>query len=365
MFGALLVYLGLDFLFDWVYRAWFRFPRPDYLVVVLILAVIAARGFLAGIALGLLLTTILFVVNYSRVDVVRYALSGLTYRSRIRRNRPQRDVLDGQGEQLYILALHGFIFFGTATTLVERFWARPGREDLPPVRFVALDFAKVTGLDATGLPSFGKMLQLAREQGITVVLTGLHGNVREQFLADGLAERANIRVFPDLDRGVEWCEGQMIAAHGATGEESKSLPELLSSLLPAPPDVARLLGYMSRMELGAGERLLEQGEVADTLFFVESGQVSVYRESPGREPVRLETMRGGRVVGELAFYLRTRRTAAVVVEEPATVYSLSREQLDRIERTDADAARVFHHIMARLLADRVAHLIRTVDALQT
>jgi CRP-like cAMP-binding protein len=76
-------------------------------------------------------------------------------------------------------------------------------------------------------------------------------------------------------------------------------------------------------------------------------------------------MRGGRVVGELAFYLRTTRTAAVVVEEPAIVYSLSREQLDQMERTDPDAARMFHHIIARLLADRVAHLIRTVDALQT
>jgi SulP family sulfate permease len=92
--------------------------------------------------------------------------------------------------------------------------------------------------------------------------------------------------------------------------------------------------------------------------------VSAYLETEGHSPTRLETMRGGWVVDELRFYLHTRRTAAVVADEPSTVDMLSRDQLAQIERDDPDAARVFHHIVARLLADRVVHLICTVDALQ-
>jgi SulP family sulfate permease len=232
------------------------------------------------------------------------------------------------------------------------------------VHFAALDFAQVTGLDSTGLLSFSKMLGLAREEGITVALTGLQGGVREQFLKDGLAAHPNARLFPDLDRGVEWCESQIIAAKGATEEERKNLTQVLAALGPAPADLDRLVSYMRRVELAAGERLIEQGDAADVVFFIESGQVSAYLETTGREPVRLETMRGGRVVGELGFYLHITRTASVVADEPTTVYSLSLEQLDWIERTDPTAARIFHHLIALLLADRVVHLIRTVDALQ-
>jgi SulP family sulfate permease len=362
--GALLVFLGLGFLFEWVYQAWFKFPRMDFLIVVLILAVIAFRGFLEGIIIGLVLTIVLFVVNYSRIDVVYHALSGLTFRSRVRRSRAQQEILDRYGDQLYILALHGYIFFGTANTLFEHFRARVGRDDRPRVRFAALDFARVTGLDSTALLSFSKMLQLAQDQGTTVVFTGLHGHVYEQFLNGGYGEQAATRIFPDLDRGVEWCESQLIAVQQVGNDEGKSLKEMLTALAPSSEAVDRLAGYLSRAELAAGERLITQGDAADAVFFIESGQVSAYLESPDHEPVRLETMRGGRVVGELAFYLHSTRTAAVVVDEQATVYSLSLAQLDRIERTDPDAAKAFHQIIARLLADRVVHLMRTVDALQ-
>jgi SulP family sulfate permease len=247
--------------------------------------------------------------------------------------------------------------------LVEQFRARVNRADLPALRFAALDFAQATGLDSTGLLSFSKMLHLAREQGITMVLTGLRDGVRTRFVMGGLGNQAGVRLFPDLDRGVEWCESQIIAAQRAGREDGKTLTQFLAALVPAPADVERLVAHMHRTVVVAGDRLIELGDGADTLFFIESGQVSAYLESPGHGPVRLETMRGGRVVGELAFYLNIKRTAAVVVDEPGIVYSLSREQIDGIERCDPDAAKVFHQIMARQLADRVVHLMGTVNAL--
>jgi len=82
-------------------------------------------------------------------------------------------------------------------------------------------------------------------------------------------------------------------------------------------------------------------------------------------PMRLETMRGGRVVGELGFYLGTRRSAAVVADEPTVVYRLSRAKLTEIERDDPEAAHVLHRIIIHLLGERALHLMRTVDALQS
>ena len=97
---------------------------------------------------------------------------------------------------------------------------------------------------------------------------------------------------------------------------------------------------------------------------IESGQVTAQLENPGKPPVRLERMRGGRAVGEIGFYLGSRRTAAVVADEPTVVYILSRAELQQLEQTDPESASVLHRIFVHLLAERVTHLIRAVNALQ-
>ena len=77
--GALLVYLGFSLLVEWVYQSWFKFPRIDFAIILLTLGMIAFRGFPEGIATGLLITVVLFVVRYSRVSVVSHVLSGASY----------------------------------------------------------------------------------------------------------------------------------------------------------------------------------------------------------------------------------------------------------------------------------------------
>ena len=100
------------------------------------------------------------------------------------------------------------------------------------------------------------------------------------------------------------------------------------------------------------------------MYFIESGQVTAQLEQPGREPLRLETMRGGRTVGELGFYLGTRRSATVVADRPTVVYVLTQAELARLEREDPAAAHAFHRVIVHLLGERVLHLVRAVDALR-
>ncbi|HIN26851.1 MAG TPA: SulP family inorganic anion transporter, partial [Candidatus Marinimicrobia bacterium] len=63
--GGLLLNLGLSFLEEWLYDTWEKLSRNDYFVIVLILVVIAAVGFLEGIVIGLLMSIVLFVLSYS------------------------------------------------------------------------------------------------------------------------------------------------------------------------------------------------------------------------------------------------------------------------------------------------------------
>jgi SulP family sulfate permease len=365
--GGLLLFLGLSFLIEWAYETWFTLPKVDYFIIILILVVIAAVGFLAGVGVGLVAAVILFVVSYSRINVVKHSLSGANYQSRVTRDSSHRQILRQNGDQLFILQLQGFIFFGTADNLVGQVRQRINEPDLPPLCYVVLDFRQVTGLDSTALLSFAKMKQVARAQDIRLVFTQPSPEVRHQFEQGGFGEEVEggFHFFPDLEHGLEWCENQTLLAEGmGTGEEQGSLQEQLEDLLPQEVNLASLLEYLERMKVDAGHYLMHQGDPPEDLYFIETGQVTAQLEEPGKEPVRLETMKGGRVVGEIGFYLGNARTAAVVTDEPSTVYRLTRSTLDQIERIDPEVASIFHQIIVHLVSERVTHLINTVKALE-
>lgn len=365
MLGALVVYLGLSLLAEWVYQAWAKFSRLDFAIVMLIFIIIAVRGFLEGIAIGLVTTTILFVVNSSRIGAVKFALSGADYPSRVNRSLRQQEIIQAQGGQLYILKLHGYLFFGTANNLLERVQATAQQPAQHSVRFAVLDFAHVLDLDSTALLSFSRLRQWAEERHITLVLTGLVGRVRDQFDRAGFADEPGIlRLFPDLDHGVEWCENEIILAGTAGLEADSSLKDQLLAIVPEAAQLELLIQAMERRVLVPGETLIRQGDTADLMYFIESGQVTAQLEQPNRPPIRLEAVRGGRTVGELGFYLGTKRTASVIADEPTVVYGLARQTLVMLEENEPEVASALHRVIVHLLGERVVHLIRTVDVLQ-
>ncbi|MBK9051736.1 MAG: cyclic nucleotide-binding domain-containing protein [Chloroflexi bacterium] len=357
------MYLGISFIIEWVIKARTRFSPFEYGVIWLILVVIAGVGFLEGVAVGLAAAVALFVVNYSRINVVKHSLTGVSYRSRVTRGREQRQLLDQQGEQTQILQLQGFIFFGTAQRLIEQVKERLLMPGLPPLLFLVLDFRQVTGLDSTALLGFAKMNQLAQERNILLVLTQLNANLQKQFERQGLGDGSGaVRFFADLDRGVEWCEANILQIHGVT-TVGKPLADEFAEILPQAEKAGVLIPYLERQEVEPGFYLIRQGDAPDDIFFVEQGQVTAQLEREGQMPVRLETMRGGRVVGEIGFYLGAQRTAAVRADEPTTIYRLSLAKLAVMEKDDPVAAATFHRLIAHLLAERAVHLIRAVDAL--
>jgi sulfate permease, SulP family len=363
--GGLLAFLALGFLLEWLVQGWRRFTRLEYSVIPLITLVVALFGFLQGVAVGLLAAVALFVINYSRVSVVKNALSGRTYRSRVNRNGRQYQTLAEQGEQIQILQLQGYLFFGTAHSLFEQIRAMVGRPDAPPVNYLLLDFRRVTGIDSTAMLSFTKIKQLVQDKGIVMLLTQLKPLVHDPFTTDDfLAETDVVRVFADMDRGVEWCEEQILRTAGATQPPGSLLAQLELLLSRwGTGRIGHLLPYLERRELVAGDYIVHEGDDPDDIYFVESGQVTAQLERDSQQPIRLETMRGGQVVGEIGFYLGVRRTASVVADQPSVIYRLSLDRLRQLERDDPETAVTFHNLIACLLAERASHLIRTADAL--
>ncbi|HEY5903026.1 MAG TPA: SulP family inorganic anion transporter [Anaerolineales bacterium] len=363
VFGSVLIYLGLELLGEWVVKAWSKFSRLDFTIIIVILLTLALRGVLEGVIVGLILAVLSFVVSYSRVSVIKFAFSGREYRSRVTRSPGEQGILDTHGDELYVLRLEGFIFFGTANGIFQRLRERvgtPGAE----IRYCLFDFSKVTGIDSTGMLSFSRMLQWCQEQGISLALAGLPGPTREEFLRENasLPEEA-LHFFADADHGIEWCEGQIIAAHPTEHSTQRSIQEQLRDIL-GQDGVEKLTGHMACHEYHAGEYLIREGDAPDLIYFVESGRVTAQLETPGKNPVRLETINHGRIVGEIAFFLGRTRTASVVADEDSVVWSLSMQDLELMQSEDPEAANLFHRLSVILLSQRVMHLTQTVRALE-
>jgi SulP family sulfate permease len=364
VFGSVLIYLGIEFLVEWVYEGWFKFPRMDFLVIVIILVTLAAFGVLEGVIAGLILAVFTFVVSYSRVSVIKFAFTGSEYHSRVTRAPHELDVLQTHGDELYIMRLEGFIFFGTANGIFERLRERDNSISVNKIKYSVFDFSKVTGIDSTGMLSFARMMQWSQEQGITLVIAGLAEKMQKQFIQENSSiSDETLKFFTDADHGIEWCENEIIAANLPDLRIEKDISEQLKEIL-MDENVEKLIPYLHRHEYRPGEYLITEGDAADFIYFIQSGQVTAQLESPGKNPVRLETINSGRTVGEIAFFLGTRRTASVVANQDSVVYSLSVEDLERMESSNPESANIFHRLSVILLSQRVMHLTYTVRALE-
>jgi SulP family sulfate permease len=353
--GGILVFLGLDLLWDWVYLTWFKLPKADYMIILLILLVIVSFGFLQGIALGIVAAVILFAVNYSQIGVAKRVFSGASSGSHVQRSTSQEKILQEQGEGTCIIELHGLIFFGTAHKLLNQIRKRVNDRSLSPLRFLILDFRLVSGLDTSAVLSFLKLEQLAKEQDFLVLFTDIAKSDERKLRQGGCLSdsETNNRIFPDLDRGLEYCENCILQAHNSVNTQFTSVQEQLQTFLPEGSDSERLRKYLEPRHLEEGEFLFHQGDNPNGLYFLESGQVSVFLELADGKTKRLRTYQSGTILGEIGLYANIPRSASVIADAPSYLYHLSGEAFAKIEREDSHLAASFHKFIVNLLSERL------------
>ena len=351
--GGILLFFGVEFLVEWLWTSRRRMGRLDYALMCGIVVIIATVGFLEGVLAGLVAAIALFVVRYSRIDVVKHALTARDHQSNIERPIPDADLLRERGASVLILELQGYIFFGTAGKIISRI--KDHLEVNGSLRFVVCDFRLVTGVDSSAVVLFERIGLLARDHRFTVLLSGLEASLRGQ-LEELVAEYGDvIREEADLDRAMASAEESILDRARAGPSEPRALPSGLGESL-APYLVARTIP--------AGEALMTQGDPAPGIFFIRSGQATVLLDSTEGSPVRLRTLLEGTVLGEISLYRREPVTATVVAESDCDVLHLTPSAFDDLCRTDPAAAADFHVFVARILAGRVTHANRAIQALQ-
>ncbi|MFO0759741.1 MAG: SulP family inorganic anion transporter [Byssovorax sp.] len=365
--GGVLFFLGLSVLLDAIYASFFRLPRAEYALVLLILLAVVTVGFLEGVGLGIVISAVLFALNYARINVVKHVISGAVLRSKAARPATSEALLHHLGAQIHVLKLQGYLFFGTAYNLLTRVQARMAGGEPMPVRYIVLDFRHVDGIDSSAVLSFAKMRKLAEAQKITLAFTDLPRGVRRQLERGGCVDpkvvpegvkpgsEVPVLVFPDLDHGLEWCEDRILSENADSRPSTDALEREIAGMSRHRELVAELSRYLERVDADAGFELFKQGESSNDLYLIESGEVAAWLTLDGKREKRLRTMGPGSVVGEAALYLGAPRSASVRASRPSVLYRMREGALERMTEEAPHLAATFHHFVAQLLAERVVN----------
>lgn len=369
--GAILVLVGLDMLWEWLYESWQRLPGADYALILVILLVIASIGFMEGVGTGLVIAVILFVVTYSRISIVKSAASGRHFQSHVERAAPLRWILDKKGDQIFILQLQGFIFFGTANQLRARIMEQVRRQKDVEIRYIVLDFAKVYGFDSSAMNSFERITQFAAAQGIALVFVSITPQLKIRFEKAGLTQE-QISLFQDLDHGLEWCEEQIFEMEKNSASwqpdqifestyddmhEALFQMELFESLLE------EMAPYLTRKQIEAGQFLFRSGEEAQGICMVESGQISLFMDQTDKPPIRLRTMGVGSIVGEWGPKSCDRAKISVKGVVPGHFFHLTEEMRQAMEQKEPELAFRLYKQMAQTLSEQLERANNLIEDL--
>ncbi|BEP64291.1 hypothetical protein GmRootV213_48450 [Variovorax sp. V213] len=120
-----------------------------------------------------------------------------------------------------------------------------------------------------------------------------------------------------------------------------------------------LAGYLQPIVTGVGDVLIEQGTHDRSVYFLESGAISVHRVS-SKEQMKLAVLMPGSVVGEGSFFSREPHSANVVVTGAGRVWRLTAVRFLEMSNRQPNLALEIAMGLGAVIAKRMAHRSKRV-----
>ena len=356
--GGLVIFVGVRLLHDWLLLAPQRMPRVDFAAVLLIAFVVGAVGFLEGLAVGLVVTVIFFVVRFSGVEVVADEFTGEDRHSKRIRPYTDRAILRAEGKRVQVYRLRGYLFFGSAFSLGDRL--RDAMKAEPARRCLLLDFADVTGFDVSATNAFCRVARIARDTQTRIVFAAATDAFRSS-MRRNLTERAfaDLCWEQDLDHGLERCEeiliGEWARTHSAGRQRREAVFEFLfdDALRQVERQAAfealidRLQPWLTTRTYAAGESLAVRGERQEGVQLLIGGRAVARSDDDG---TRLQEYGPGDAITPQAAFGDHAAEASIVAEVPsraALMTPSARRSLE--ERNPALALAMDKHLIDSIL----------------
>ena len=104
--------------------------------------------------------------------------------------------------------------------------------------------------------------------------------------------------------------------------------DILNLRVTAPMNVSRVV-------FDEGQDIVREGDVGNSLFLIEEGEVDVLKDAPSGEPERVATLGPGQQFGEVAVFQRCRRTATVRARSRVKLVQIRREAASMLAAASA------------------------------
>ena len=353
--GGLVLYLGFAMLRQWVWDVR-RTARPvEVLQILLIVAITARHGYIAGFGAGVLFACVTFVVTYSRIPLADLVSHLGVMRSSVVRPAGQEHALAAHGARVPVYRLSGYVFFGSASSIESMFKERV----VGDAAAVVLDFSRVSGIDTSAVAVFERILRRHAETSLQFhIVHGPPSRARLETLGRAPGASRNIAFHDSLDRALEAAEEELLARHEDDVFDETMMQSATSLDWRSPFEA-----YLETREIAENEALFQEGDRSDEVYFVESGRFDVLKRTDDGPPVRLAKVRHGALLGEIAFYLGEPRSATIVATQRSSVRVMRRSALERMRAERPEAATLFDHMVIRSVARSLKRTTQMVTTL--
>jgi sulfate permease, SulP family len=359
--GGLLIYLGADQLHKWIVQSRRRLSFTEYLSLLAIIVIIVQWGFVAGILIGVVIGCATFALSASRIDSIKYSFDGTEYRSSLDRSRDDLTVLAAHGGKIQGLNLQSYLFFGSANRLYQHVKALLAQH--PECRFLVFDFKQVTGIDSSAAYSFAQIKRTAHDRGIKLVLVHLPAMAEKALRSSDFISR-DVRITPELDHALEWCENEIIAQHQDFEQEEASLRDWFTQILGNPEDAAELIHRCERLEVDAGEIIVNAGDAADSMHFILEGRVGIMIPKSDGGTTRVRSLGRYTTIGEMGLVSHAPRNATIQAEIASVLYVLNTEQFEAIKTDNPQLGQKLLTYFVSVMAERLTFANRLIAVLR-
>ena len=284
--------------------------------------------------------------------IADYDIGGIN--SRRSRKAADQQILEDHHADIRVVELVGALTFATIDYVSRRLGEKP-------VQIVIIDFRRVASITHAGGLLLAETLGNMAAANTTAILAGIE-TTSAVWATIGLlvAEIPRLRVLALLDAAIEWAEDQIIFRHGgfistANGSNLKE-QALLNGL--TDEQLAELSNLGTLRTYKTGQRIVAAGERAASLFFLQSGMVSVKLPSG----VRLASLEQGMEFGEMAL-LDEERTADVWADTNVVCLELPIGQFNKFREQHPHIAERIARNLAVILGKRLILANNKIDLL--
>lgn len=355
VFASILFFVAFDFFATWLIDSRKKIALRDYLIILSITFIIILQGLLMGLLIGMLLSLILFFVKFSRIKVIQIMANAQMLPSIIDRNEHDKRILREESHKILIPIMSGYLFFGNAARIVRSITNTCLNAEARgvPVRFVIMDFSNITGLEASCIMNFIKLLQFSKNHHVKVVMSSLDRTIKVQiykfFKNEG--DYYQFTTTSDLEEAIEWCEERLLKE--VSKGDVESTEDLVARLFPDIENIPLLLSYFEELKLQAGDEIIQQGDQEHDLYVLSRGSCNVYIHYGQENQTLLRKFLAGTIIGEMSLYSKQARSASVICESESTFFRLSVTNYKKMKQQDPVLAEQFdlnviHHLTNRI-----------------